>query len=121
MLLRKLIFLQLLLFVTFFSVGIAAMNDYDRNELRAYTLIAETNVVSDFEGSDFDKLVELDNGMIFRFQSYSYHYAYRPLAYVYEYYAPLNEVRRVVPNATNDITIYKLIIDDDVYSVTRVK
>ena len=39
----------------------------DREEIVGYLAVASTNVVGDFEGADFDKLVELDNGMIFRF------------------------------------------------------
>ena len=37
-----------------------------------------TNVVGDFEGCDFDKLISFDNGLVFECHAYHYHYAYRP-------------------------------------------
>lgn len=117
---RILTFILLILIATF-HLSAVAMDDYDQQQLMGYALIAESSVVGDFEGADFDKLVELDNGMIFRFTSYHYHYSYRPSAYVYAYHASVDEVRKVVPDATSDLTVYKLVIDDDLYDVTRVK
>jgi len=80
--------------------------------IEGYTIIACSNVVGDFEGADYDKLIELDNGMIFRFQEYGYSYSYRPECIVfgdlYEYQG-------------SEYIIYYLLIEDEVYSVTRVK
>lgn len=40
--------------------------------------VVTTKVVDEFEGCDFDKRYEFDNGLIFVCQSYAYSYAYRP-------------------------------------------
>ena len=37
-----------------------------------------TYVSGDFEGCDYDKLIPLENGLIFKCRSYRYKYAYRP-------------------------------------------
>jgi hypothetical protein len=38
-------------------------------QLIGYTIVASTHVTGDFQGAEYDKLVELDNNMIFRFRT----------------------------------------------------
>lgn len=76
--------------------------------LVGYTIVASSNVKGDFEGADYDKPVALDNGMIFEFTEYSYTYSYRPTAVV-------------LAKAVQSFTIYKLIVDDEIYDVRRVR
>ena len=40
--------------------------------------VIETRISDDFDGCDYDKRYELDNGLIFLCNSYSYSYSYRP-------------------------------------------
>ncbi len=40
--------------------------------------IIETNISSEFEGCEYDKKYNLDNGLIFSCSTYSYSYSYRP-------------------------------------------
>jgi len=95
----------------------------DFTELVGYTIIAVSNVRGDFEGADFDKPVGLDNGMIFEFTTYSYTYAYRPTAVVF--------ARRIGPEELQGqggpkapgraVTFYKLLVEDEIYDVRRVR
>ena len=39
--------------------------------LVGFTIVAASKVKGDFEGADFEKLVGLDNGMIFQFNEFS--------------------------------------------------
>lgn len=82
--------------------------------LIGYTVVAATTVSGNFEGADYDKLVKLDNGMIFEFREYSYTYSYRPDAVV------LAKAIDVPPTGRQAL-IYKLVVDDEIYDVTRVK
>ena len=40
--------------------------------------VIDTYVKGTFEGCDFDRLIPLDNGLIFHCAEYFYHYAYHP-------------------------------------------
>lgn len=40
--------------------------------------VITTRVSDDFDGCDYDKVYNLDNGLLFQCSSYHYHYAYRP-------------------------------------------
>jgi len=82
--------------------------------LMGYTVVAATNVSGSFEGADYDKLVKLDNGMVFEFQEYSYTYSYHPDAVVLA--KALD-----VPATGKQALIYKLIVDDEIYDVRRVR
>lgn len=107
---KKLIIVGLVcLLLVSFSTSVYALDADDLTELVGYTIIASSKVVGDFEGADYDKLVELDNGMIFRFKEYKYRYRYRPTAIVFAF--PYSE----------SIVLYKLIIDDEIYDVNRVR
>jgi hypothetical protein len=92
-------------------------------DLVGYTVLAATNVKGSFEGADYDKLVGLDNGWIFEFKTYHYHYAYHPVAIVFAKRTTAQELRALglksVPE--DGIITYKLIIEDEVYDVSRVK
>lgn len=75
-------------------------------EERACTVIAQTHVRDEFEGSD--KPIVLDNEMIFEATTYHYHYAYRP---------------EVIVLATRfrGYLLYRLIIADEIYNATRLR
>ena len=70
-------------------------------ELKGYTLIDASYVTGDFDGADYDKLIELDNGMIFRFNEYSYSYSYRPGVIVFARYYPLKLIKQYIPHSCN--------------------
>ncbi|MBX3150418.1 hypothetical protein KF728_09740 [Candidatus Obscuribacterales bacterium] len=76
------------------------------NDLADYRLIAKTRTVGDFDGADHDKVCQLDNGMILRFDCYHYRYRYRPHVYLFSSGRSL-----------------RMILDDDdyIYKVTRVR
>lgn len=84
----------------------------DLEEIVGYLAVTASNVAGDFEGADFDKTVKLDNGMIFEFQEYKYSYSYRPRVIVFA---------TSVTVATGKVAVYKLLIDDELYDVTRVR
>ncbi len=84
------------------------------SELVGYTVVACTNATGELEGADFDKLVKLDNGMIFEFHTYSYFYAYHPDVVIFS---------RTVQYQGKSVTLYKLVIEDEdeVFDVTRAR
>ena len=105
----------LLVAVTALCIGTAKAIDASQfNELLGYTIVACTNASGEVEGADFDKLIKLDNGMVFEFETYDYFYAYRPdvvvLAKTFEYQGKA-------------VTLYKLVIEDEdeVFEVRRVR
>jgi hypothetical protein len=84
-------------------------------QLVGYTIIDSSSVTGDFEGADFDKVVKLDNGMIFEFQSYDYFYAFRPEVVIF--------AKKVTLSTGKDFINYKLVIEDgdEVYDVIRIR
>lgn len=106
-----------------FSQDIFALDADDLDELLGYTMVAHSNVKGDFEGADFDKLVALDNGMIFEFTEYSYSYSYRPAVAVFARIITPEEMQKLgikqVP--AKSVTLYKLVIDDDIYDARRLR
>ncbi len=92
-----------------FSSLVYALDADDLEDCIGYYIFASSQVSGSFEGADYDELVELDNGMIFRFNEYNYSYSYRPTVIILV--LPYNE----------SIFFYKLIIDDEIYDVDRVK
>jgi hypothetical protein len=81
-------------------------------EIVGYTAVTSSNVSGEFEGADFDKPVRLDNGMIFEFTEYSYTYSYRPDVIVFA---------RSVTYQGRAMTLYKLLIEDELYDAIRVR
>ena len=100
--------------VLFACTSAGAIDASNFRELVGYTVVECTNAAGELEGADYDKLVKLDNGMIFEFHTYSYFYAYRPDVVIFSKPGP-------VPEQVDHS--YKLIIEDedDVFDVTRVK
>ena len=84
----------------------------DLSEIVGYSAIVSTNVSGEFEGADFDKPVKLDNGMIFEFTEYNYTYSYRPDVIIFA---------RSTTFQGRSMTLYKLLIEDELYDVTRVR
>jgi hypothetical protein len=105
----------LLTLVLLLSVPLAKPIDADQfDELEGYTVIACTHAAGELEGADFDKLVKLDNGMVFEFQTYSYFYDFRPAVVVFG---------KTVQYQGKSLTLYKLLIgdEDEVFDVIRVR
>ena len=84
----------------------------DPCEIVGYTCISCSHVEDEFEGADFDKPVALDNGMIFTFNEYNYSYAYRPEVAIF--------AKSITYNG-NTFNVYKLLIENELYDVERVK
>jgi hypothetical protein len=101
----------ILSFILITSGIIYGLTADDLCELDGFTLIDCTNVSGEFEGADYDKLVELDNGLIFRFTEYKYSYSYHPACAIFA---------RSFTYQEKDVVLYYLVIDEEVYSVTRV-
>lgn len=90
-----------------------AVASIDFEALVGYTVIAATHITGEFNGADYDKLVKLDNGMIFEWTTYHYHYAYHPVAVVFG---------KNVTISGKTITVYKIWIEDDeALDATRVR
>ena len=90
----------------------ASCDASDLSQVVGYTAITSTNVAGDFEGADYDKPVKLDNGMIFEFTEYNYSYSYRPDVIVFARAATLQG---------RSVTLYKLMIEDELYDAVRVR
>jgi hypothetical protein len=105
----------LLILTILFAVPLTRAIDADQfDELEGYTVMACTHATGELEGADFDKLVKLDNGMIFEFQTYSYFYDYRPAVVVFA---------KTVQYQGKSLTLYKLLVgdEDEVFDVIRVR
>jgi hypothetical protein len=98
-----------------------ALDVDDLSELLGFTLVALTEVPGEFEGADFDKTVKLGNGMVFEFASYSYTYAYQPSAAVFAKKVTREELAKLGRPATKDIVLYKLVVEDEIYDVIRLR
>jgi hypothetical protein len=105
---------SLALILVFFVSGTRAIDADQFDELEGYTVIACTHATGELEGADFDKLVKLDNGMIFEFQTYSYFYAYHPAVVVFA---------DSVLYQNKSVTLYKLVIgdEDEIFDVRRIR
>jgi hypothetical protein len=99
-----------------------ALDADDLEEVIGYTVIGHTYVSGEFEGADYGKLVKLDNGMIFEFREYSYSYSYRPSVAIFAKKITPEEMRKLgltnIPD--HPFIIYKLVIDDEMYDVSRI-
>jgi hypothetical protein len=94
----------------------------DYGELVGFTVVAASTVVDDFEGADFDQSVELDNGMKFEFTEFSYTYSFRPSVAVLARRFSVEEQRKMgIQEPRGPITLYKLLIDGEVYDVMRLR
>jgi hypothetical protein len=101
----------------------AALDADDLSELLGYTMVAASNVDDEFEGAEPDKVVRLDNGMVFQFDEYNYAYAYRPSVAVFAEYVTASQMLEAgisKPPAAG-MTLYKLVIDDEIYDAHRLK
>ena len=98
-------------FIALLCLSITAANADladELEDLEGWLIFTSSTVSGDFEGADYGKVVKLDNGMIFEFDEYDYTYAYRPTAVLLA-----KEYRGVI--------FYKLIVEDEVYDVTRLR
>jgi hypothetical protein len=107
-------------FVIFVSLALLPSSSYgldasNLGQLVGYTIVASTNTTGNFEGADFDKVVKLDNGMIFEFHEYDYFYEYRPDVIVF--------AKAITLPSGRTFTDYKLVIsdEDEVFDVTRIR
>lgn len=108
----KTLILTALVALVLAAPAFARLKARDFRKLVGYTVIEVTNAVGDFEGADFDKAVALDNGMVFKFNEYNYSYSYRPDVVV---------LAKKVTVGKDSALLWKLIIEDELYDVTRVK
>jgi len=91
-----------------------AINASEFHEVLGYTVVVCTNASGTLEGADHGKVVKLDNGMIFEFQTYSYFYAYHPDVVVFA---------KSVQYGGKSIILYKLLIEDEdeFFDVIRIR
>ncbi len=108
----KTLILTTLIALVFATPAFARLKARDFRKLVGYTVIEISNVVGDFEGADFDKAVALDNGMVFKFNEYNYSYSYRPDVVI---------LAKKITIGKDSALLWKLIIEDELYDVTRVK
>jgi hypothetical protein len=103
----------------FLALGLSslcyAISSTHLGHLVGYTIVASTNASGELEGADFDKVVKLENGMVFEFQTYDYFYAYHPDVIVLG--------KTYTLNSGKSFTDYKLIIEDEdeVFDVVRIR
>jgi hypothetical protein len=105
------------------ATSLQALEADDLADLVGYTIVVASTVSGEFEGADHDKLVKLDNGMIFQFTEYRYTYSYRPSAVVLARTVTTEELRKLIPSRihTKPLILYKLIVEDEIYDVIRVR
>jgi hypothetical protein len=108
-----------LVFLLGAPVSLHAIEMDQLEDLVGYTLIEVTAVPGDFEGADFDKVVKLENGMIFEFEEYNYSYSFHPDVAIFARKAE-------IPSKPSDkqkgsVILYKLLIEDDIYDVHRIR
>ena len=79
-------------------------------QLVGWTVVEDTNISGSFEGTDFDKVVKLDNGDIIEFHGYDYFYEYHPEIVIFG-------------KKVGDVILYRAVIEggDEVYDITFVK
>ena len=106
--------------VAFFGLALLPLSSYgldasNLSQLVGYTIVAATNTTGEFDGADYDKVVKLDNGMIFEFHEYDYFYEYRPDVIIF--------AKTVTLSSGRTFTDYKLVIsdEDEVFDVTRIR
>jgi hypothetical protein len=106
-----------------FAGPVGAFEAEDLAEFVGFTIIDASHVDGEFEGADFDKTVRLENGMIFEFLEYNYSYSYRPVAIVLAMHLSIEEQRKLNPKRTptRPLTLYYLLIEDEKYSVMRIR
>lgn len=56
----------------------ASGEDLEDLAMDGYGVAARTAVNGEFNGCDFDRAIELQNGLVFKCSEYKYHYAYMP-------------------------------------------
>ncbi|OGF05538.1 MAG: hypothetical protein A2W00_01760 [Candidatus Eisenbacteria bacterium RBG_16_71_46] len=100
-----------------------ALDADDLGDLLGYTIIAFTHVDGDFEGAEYGKVVQLENRMVFEFHEYNYSYSYRPSVAVFaQHVSSADMLSAGIKNPPSaGTTLYKLIIDDEVYDVGRMR
>ncbi len=83
--------------------------------LVGYTIVAATKTTGDFDGARNNKVVKLDNGMIFQFHKDDYFYEHRPDVIVF--------AKAVTLPSGHSSVDYKLVISnqDEVFDVARIK
>ena len=111
---RKAVILLLLMLIGLSAPEMNAIDAGQFDALMGYTVVACTHATGEVEGADFDKLIKLDNGMVFEFETYDYFYAYHPQVAV---------LSKTVQFQGKPLTVYKLIIgdEDEVFDVHRIR
>lgn len=105
---RCLLFFALVLLWT---VPAKALDVYQLDELVGWTIVASTQVESEFEGCDFDKKIRLTNGWVLICRAYSYSYSYRPKVVVF--------AKSVTYQGTS-FSMIKALINDRLYDMQAI-
>ena len=101
----------------------SALEASDFEDALGYTIVAVTAVRGEFEGASFDRPVALENGMIFEFSTISFAFAYAPTAIVLAMKVTPEQLRQGGIGKIPDrpLIFYKLIIEDEIYEVIRLR
>lgn len=91
------------------------------DQLAEYTDLGSMYATNNLHGSVQGLLIALDNGMIFKFTDDDYLDDDTPEVSVFERDYSIREAKETNPNATSGYADYKLVIDDEVFNVTRIK
>lgn len=77
--------MRILLFIATLLVGTNtfAIDASDFDGLEGWTVAAATNISEEFNGCDFDKRIQFDNGWVLTCSEYSYSYSYHPDAVIF--------------------------------------
>ena len=80
-------------------------------QMVGWTVLKVATVNGTFEGCDYNRLIELDDGTILRCNSYGYQYAYMPDAILFGKSVNLNG---------QSVFILRLLVEDEVYDMLSV-
>lgn len=101
----------LILLATLWPLSSAALDASDLDDLVGWTIVASSNVVDEFEGCDFDKNIELDNGWVLTCLTYLYSYSYRPEVAVFA---------KEIEYQGRAYWMIKAVIDDEIYDMQAI-
>lgn len=97
--------------VLLISPSAFALDASDFRGLAGWTVAAVTTVRGDFEGCDFNKLIQFDNGWNLTCSGYSYSYAYHPDAVIFT---------KLIDLRGRSYWMVKALIDNEFYEMESV-
>ncbi len=75
-----------LLFVTFLATNANAYGDLENLAKQGYAVVAETKVDGDFEGCEYDKIINLKNNLLFECKVSRIGIGLNPRVYIMRHY-----------------------------------